>query len=205
MAIVGLKTSFVALVDPVTHKLISGTNGLSANGVLEIDKTFWGSTTANITNLEGSMTAVNGNNEVQDYIQNPSTPAVAWTINNLDIVTQNKLLGYELDGVGYSKADVKPHVMLVVVSETLDRANKIYYAFPEGVLNKTSQNIATDTDTAETRETDDLTFSAMNSDQIGGKNFKLYSSATTSFTEDAMFKELLDGYTSTASTSTTQG
>lgn len=45
----------------------------------------------------------------------------------------------------------------------------------------------------------------MNSDQIGGKNFKLYSSATSSFSEDAMFKELLDGYTVASSTGTTQG
>lgn len=206
MAIVGLKTSFIALIDPDTHKLISGTTGLSTNGVLEIGKKFWGSTTANITNLEGSMAAVNGNNEVQDYYQNPSSPQVAWTINNLDFDTQNKILGYEKNGVGYTKSNVKPHVMLVVVSETLDRSNRIYYAFAEGTLSKASQNIGTDTDTAQTREADETTFNAIDSDRIGGKPFKLYSSGEESFTEDAMFAELLDGYTaSNTDTGATNG
>ncbi|MFT9411833.1 phage tail protein [Liquorilactobacillus hordei] len=196
MAIVGLKTTYVFLVDPDTHKLISGTDkGLSESGVLQIGKKFWGSSQANITNLEGSMQPVNGDNEVQEYYQNPSSPSVAWTVNNLDLDTQNKLLGYVKDGLGYVKADVKPHLGLVVVSETLDRANRIYYAFPEGVLSRTSQNIGTDTDTAQTREADQTTYNAMDSDLIGGKNFKLYSSAVNSFTEDAMFAEIADGYT----------
>ena len=65
MAIVGLKMVTVALVDD-NQKLIKGAEGLSETGLVEIDDSMFGTKTANITNLEGSVTKVPGNNKVQD-------------------------------------------------------------------------------------------------------------------------------------------
>ena len=73
MAIVGLKMVTLALVDD-NQKLIKGADGLSESGIIEIDDKMWGSKTANITNLEGSVTKVPGNNKVQDVYTAPGAP-----------------------------------------------------------------------------------------------------------------------------------
>ena len=64
MAIVGLKLVKVALVDAVTQKLLKGEEGLSETGIMVIDESMLGTKTANITNIEGSITKIPGNNTV---------------------------------------------------------------------------------------------------------------------------------------------
>ena len=54
MAIVGLKMVTFALVDPVTQQLLKGDDGLSADGLYQVDTKDMGSKTANITGLVGS-------------------------------------------------------------------------------------------------------------------------------------------------------
>ena len=48
MAIVGLKLVKLALVDPKTQQIIKGVEGLSTDGVIEIDSKMLGTRTANI-------------------------------------------------------------------------------------------------------------------------------------------------------------
>ena len=69
MSIVGLKMVRLALVDPKTQKLLKGADGLSTEGVIEVDSKMLGTRTANISNLEGQATKIPGNNSVQDVIQ----------------------------------------------------------------------------------------------------------------------------------------
>ena len=159
MAIVGLKMVRLALVDPKTQKLIKGNDGLSAEGVIEIDSKMLGTRTANISNLEGQATKVPGNNSVQDVMIAPGSPTVAFDFNNLDFDIKQKLLGFKPDGKGgYAKDDDKPHVAVLIESETLDRKNSVFFGFANGIMQESTQNIGTDTDTTQTRQNDNMTF-----------------------------------------------
>lgn len=199
MALVGLKKVTIFLVDPTTHKLVTGENGLSTNGILDIGSESLGSTQANITGLEGNIEKVSGNNVVQDVYVDPASPAVAWTVNNLDIAIRNKILGYIKSGAGWKKSAVKPHLGLIVNSEDWNRTKDIFYAFPEGVLQMTGQNVATDTDSKTTREPDAMNFTALHSHTINDDH-AIYLSSDEGFTVDAMLKEVADGYTSASNT-----
>ena len=120
MAIVGLKMVRLALVDPKTQKLIKGNEGLSAEGVIEVDSTMLGTRTANISNLEGQATKIPGNNSVQDVMIAPGSPTVAFDFNNLDFEIKQKMLGFKPDGKGgYVMDGEKPHTAVLIESETL--------------------------------------------------------------------------------------
>lgn len=204
MAFIGLYTSYMALVDPDTQEILTGTDGLSTSGVIEIDKTYFGTSEASISNLAGKVNAITGNNQIQGEYQDPAQPEVAYTVNNLDFEIKQKILGYKNTGLGWVQGDSLPHVGLVVVSQTLDRANKIYYAFPNGVMTLTKLDLKSDTESKANFVQDALTFDAQSADSIGGKTHKTYIDSATSFGTDAMFKELWTNYTA-ATTTTTSG
>lgn len=158
MAIVGLKMVRLALVDPKTQKLIKGNDGLSTDGVIEVDSKMLGTRTANISNLEGQATKVPGNNQTQDVMVAPGSPTVAFDFNNLDFDLKQKLLGFRPDGKGgYTMGGEKPHVAVLIESETLDRKHSVFFGFANGIMQETTQNVATDTDTAQTRQNDNMT------------------------------------------------
>ena len=91
MAIVGLKMVTLALVDPKTQQIIKDAQGLSANGILEVDSSMLGTKTANISNMEGQASKIPGNNVVQDVLIAPGSPTVALDFNNLDFEVKQKL------------------------------------------------------------------------------------------------------------------
>lgn len=195
MAIVGLKMVRLALVDPKTQKLIKDNGGLSAEGVIEIDSKMLGTRTANISNLEGQATKVPGNNSVQDVMIAPGSPTVAFDFNNLDFDIKQKLLGFKPDGKGgYAKDGDKPHVAVLVESETLDRKNSVFFGFANGIMQESTQNIGTDTDTAQTRQNDNMTFSALSAISFDGEPFKKYFSGSSTFDKTNMYKEVFGGY-----------
>lgn len=195
MAIVGLKMVRLALVDPKTQKLIKDNDGLSAEGVIEIDSKMLGTRTANISNLEGQATKVPGNNSVQDVMIAPGSPTVAFDFNNLDFDIKQKLLGFKPDGKGgYAKDGDKPHVAVLIESETLDRKNSVFFGFANGIMQESTQNIGTDTDTAQTRQNDNMTFSALSAISFDGEPFKKYFSGSSTFDKTNMYKEVFGGY-----------
>lgn len=199
MAIVGLKMVTLALVDPKTQQLIKGTNGLSESGIVEVGSEMLGTKTANISNLEGSATKVSGNNAVQDVLIGPGSPTVALDFNNLDFEVKQKVLGFVSDSKGgYTLSGDKPHVALLIETETLDRKNSIYFGFANGIMQETAQNVATDTDTAQTRQDDNMTYNALSAKVFNGEPFKKYFSGASGFDKANMFKEVFGGYTSTA-------
>ena len=100
MAIVGLKMVTLALVDAKTQNLITGAQGLSETGVIEVDSSMLGTKTANISNMEGQATKIPGNNAVQDVLIGPGSPTVALDFNNLDFEVKQKLLGFKSDSKG---------------------------------------------------------------------------------------------------------
>lgn len=202
MAIVGLKMVTLALVDAKTQQLIKGDQGLSTSGILEVDSSMLGTKTANISNLEGSATKISGNNSVQDVLIAPGSPTVALDFNNLDFVVKQKLLGFKSDNKGgYTLSGDKPHVAMLIETETLDRKNSIYFGFANGIMQENAQNIATDTDTAQTRNDDNMTYNALSAKAFGGEPLKKYYSGATGFEKTAMLKEVFSGYTPTTGSS----
>ena len=198
MAIVGLKMVTLALVDPKTQKIITAEQGLSTNGILEVDSSMLGTKTANISNMEGQATKISGNNAVQDVLIAPGSPTVALDFNNLDFEIKQKLLGFKSDGKGgYVMQGDKPHVAMLIESETLDRAKSVYFGFANGIMQENAQNIATDTDTAQTRNDDNMTYNALAAKNFNGEPLKKYYSGASGFEKTNMLKEVFGGYTGT--------
>lgn len=198
MAIVGLKMVTLALVDPKTQQLIKSDQGLSTTGIVEIDSSMLGTKTANISNLEGSATKISGNNAVQDVLIAPGSPTVALDFNNLDFEIKQKVLGFVSDQKGgYTMSGDKPHVAMLIETETLDRKNSIYFGFANGIMQENAQNVATDTDTAQTRNDDNMTYNALSAKAFGGEPIKKYYSGASGFDKTNMLKEVFGGYTAT--------
>lgn len=198
MAIVGLKMVTLALVDPKTQQLIKSDQGLSTTGIVEIDSSMLGTKTANISNLEGSATKISGNNAVQDVLIAPGSPTVALDFNNLDFEIKQKVLGFVSDQKGgYTMSGDKPHVAMLIESETLDRKHSIYFGFANGIMQENAQNVATDTDTAQTRNDDNMTYNALSAKAFGGEPIKKYYSGASGFDKTNMLKEVFGGYTAT--------
>ena len=198
MAIVGLKMVTVALVDD-NQKIIKGSEGLSETGLVEIDDSMFGTKTANITNLEGSVTKVSGNNKVQDVYTAPGAPQIAFDFNNLAFELKQKLKGYKADGKGgFVYQGHKPHVAVLIESQTLDRKNSVYFGFGDGVFQETTQNVGTDTDTAQTRSDDNMTYNALTTTAFGDETHKIYYSGDSKFDKANMLKEVFGGYTAAA-------
>ena len=198
MAIVGLKMVTLALVDAKTQQIIKAEQGLSTDGILKVDSSMLGTKTANISNMEGQATKISGNNAVQDVLIAPGSPTVALDFNNLDFEVKQKLLGFKSDGKGgYVMQGDKPHVALLIETETLDRKNSIYFGFANGIMQENAQNIATDTDTAQTRNDDNMTYNALSAKAFDGEPLKKYYSGASGFQEADMLKEVFGGYTAT--------
>ena len=198
MAIVGLKMVTLALVDPKTQQILKSDQGLSTNGILEVDSSMLGTKTANISNMEGQATKISGNNAVQDVLIAPGSPTVALDFNNLDFEVKQKLLGFKSDTKGgYVMQVDKPHVAMLIETETLDRKKSIYFGFANGIMQENAQNIATDTDTAQTRNDDNMTYNALSAKAFGGEPLKKYYSGADGFQEADMLKEVFGGYTGT--------
>lgn len=199
MAIVGLKMVTLALVDAKTQNLIKGEQGLSTDGILKVDSSMLGTKTANISNLEGSATKISGNNSVQDVLIAPGSPTVALDFNNLDFEVKQKVLGFVSDTKGgYTLKGDKPHVAMLIETETLDRKKSIYFGFANGIMQENAQNVATDTDTAQTRNDDNMTYNALSAKAFGGEPIKKYYSGASGFEKTTMLKEVFGGYTAGA-------
>ena len=199
MAIVGLKMVTLALVDPKTQDLLKGEQGLSTDGILKVDSSMLGTKTANISNMEGQASKIPGNNAVQDVLIAPGSPTVALDFNNLDFDIKQKLLGFKSDTKGgYVMQGDKPHVALLIETETLDRKNSIYFGFANGIMQENAQNIATDTDTAQTRNDDNMTYNALSAKAFKGEPLKKYYSGASGFEKNTMLKEVFGGYTAGA-------
>ena len=198
MAIVGLKMVTLALVDPKTQQIIKDDQGLSKTGIVEVGAEMLGTKTANISNMEGQATKISGNNAVQDVLIAPGSPTVALDFNNLDFEIKQKLLGFKSDSKGgYVMQGDKPHVALLIETETLDRKNSIYFGFANGIMQENAQNIATDTDTAQTRNDDNMTYNALAAKNFNGEPLKKYYSGASGFEKTNMLKEVFGGYTGT--------
>ena len=195
MDVVGLQTTYVGIKDEDGNVIVGvDKGGVSETGVYEIDtskkKGNLGATTANITGLSGTLTKVYGNDALVDVSNPPSAPSVALTYNQVNVAVKQALLGRKLVNGGYVDTDDTIESALIVKSHDEIENKAIYFAFPRGVFNETQQNVQSNTDTAQTRETEQMTFTALASPALGNKTFKIYYEGAQNFSLKKMFDEV---------------
>lgn len=195
MAVVGLQTTYVGIKDEDGNVIVGvDKGGVSETGVYEIDtskkKGNLGATTANITGLSGTLTKVYGNDALVDVSNPPSAPSVALTYNQINVAVKQALLGRKLSNGGYVDTDDTVESALIVESHDEIENKAIYFAFPRGVFNETQQNVQSNTDTAQTRETEQMTFTALASPALGNKTYKIYYEGAKDFSMKKMFDEV---------------
>lgn len=207
MATVGLKMVTFGLLDSKTKKLIKGENGLSESGILEIGDEFLGTKTANITGLEGSIVKIAGNNKVQQSYSNPAATQIALAINNFNEIIKAKLLGEVSDGKGgYVVSGEKPIVVLLLESPTIDYSNSVYFGFGDGMVQETTRNNESNTDTTQNRAIDNLTYAANGCDRFKNKEndvaptYKKFITYDSKFDKNAMMELVFPGYTAGGAT-----
>lgn len=205
MALIGLKMLYTGKKNDDGTTVVDADKGLSTTGVFAIDtdksKGNLGTKTANITGLSGTPTKIDGNNATVDVSNPPASPSVAIDSNLINYVAKEKMLGRVTDGKGgYVDGDVLPECGLIIESQRPITLESVFYCFGRGTFNETGQNVQTNTSTAETREDDNLTFTALDynkfvDDKGNTKPFKVFYSGAAGFDKKAMFDEVFPGQT----------
>ncbi|WP_203628321.1 phage tail protein [Lacticaseibacillus mingshuiensis] len=203
MAIVGLKLVTFALIDPITQQILKGEDGLSEDGLYQVDTKDMGSKTANITGLVGSSTKRYGNNVAQQVTYGAPAPSIAYDSLNLDFDIKQKIKGFVPDGKGGWTPSDPAHVAMLIETQSL-AGNSIYFGFGNCTAVESEANIQTNDDNNQIVD-DALTISALDTIAFGHKPFKLYNAADTGFDEPTMLKEVFGGYVAPAGTGTGTG
>lgn len=211
MANIGLKRLYVWLVGNNGKVIADATKGLSTDGIYVIDTNSndgnLGTKTANITGLSGTPTKITGNNVVVAVTNPPSAPSVAIDANAINFAIKQKILGRvetSVKGV-YTDGVILPDAGLIIESTSPTTGQSVFYCFGRGKFTEASQNVQTNTDTAETREDDNLTFTALGTPQFPNESAVAFADASQSgFTKQGLFDLVAPGQTLvTASTDKT--
>lgn len=204
MLLHGIKKAWVALKSQDGKNLLTGDDGLSQNGIYELDHNVLGVASAEIKGLDGSkLEKVAGNNIVQFSYADPLNPQVTISINSLPLEILAKLVGMEKQGTGWQMADAKPIGSFIVQAPSMTTNDSVYFAFPSGNFLMGDKKLDADTDSKKTPVTDQMTFAAIDDPNINDL-YRMYSTQDADWkSEDDMFKELFPNYTasSTAPTS----
>lgn len=200
MANIGLKMLYVGIKNLDGTACVDAVKGVSSTGVYAIDTNKshmnLGAQTANISNLSGTATKINGNNEVVDLSNPPSNPTVAITANLINPEVKEKLLGrVKLDSGIWVDGDAPVYSGLIIETQSPITLESVYYCFGMGEFTETTQNVQTNTDTAETRESDTLTYTSMNYAKFNGKNFAYARENGESFDKQKLFDTVFPGQT----------
>ena len=206
MASLGLQMVYFALRDLSTGKIKVGPDGLSDSGVFAIDtdksKGNLGTKQANITNLSGSNTKINGNDRVVDVSKGQAAPSIAIDSNAINHEVKEKILGHKKVNGYWVPTDENVEVACVVVTrEPVDR-KELYMGFGRGICTESSMDVQTNTDTAETRSDDQITFEALSYDGFEGKPYVRAYASDTDFDKKKFFDAVMPGQTLFATSST---
>ena len=199
MANIGLKMLYVAVKNEDGTTVVDATKGVSETGVYAIDTNKshmnLGAKTANISNLSGTPTKITGNNEVVDVTNPPASPTVAITANLINPEVKQKLLGRaQLSNSGlYVDQDKPTYAGLIIETQSPITYESVYYCFGMGVFTEATQNVQTNTDTAETREDDTLTFTSLGYDKFNGKNYAVTRAGAANFSKQKVFDAVFPG------------
>lgn len=202
MATVGVNNLKVALVDAKTQQLVSGAEGLSVSGILEIGDESLGINQADISGLNPSQSKVYGSNKLQNVTVGKAEPTLKVTINDLEASVKEKILGHESDGKGgyVPSSDPKYHVAVLASADTFDKSGKVYWGFGNAVASISDEKLETN-DNQEKRNADEVTFTALACRAFKDQAYKKYVSTDSKFDEANMLKEVFGGYTASEVTS----
>ena len=200
MLYVGIKNEDGTVVTDATKGV--STSGVYAIGTNKEDMNL-GAQTANISALSGNPVKISGNNEVVDVTNPPSSPSVAITANLINPEVKQKILGRtQLDSGIWVDQDKPVYAGLIIETQSPITLEPVYYSFGMGIFTETTQNVQTNTDTAETRESDTLTFTSMNYDKFNGKNFAFARTNGENFDIKKLFDTVFPGQTLVTATGT---
>lgn len=199
MASLGLQMVYFALRDLSTGKIKVGPDGLSDSGVFAIDtdksKGNLGTKQANITNLSGSNTKINGNDRVVDVSKGQAAPSIAIDSNAINHEVKEKILGHKKVNGYWVPTDENVEVACVVVTRDPVDRKELYMGFGRGICTESSMDVQTNTDTAETRSDDQITFEALSYDGFEGKPFVRAYASDTDFDLSKFFSAVMPGQT----------
>lgn len=198
MASIGLKMVYVGIKNADGSTIIDAEKGVSENGVYPIDTNKdhqnLGTKTANITALSGNPVKITGNNEVVDVTNPPSSPQVAFDMNAINPQVREKILGRVSNGFGgFVDGDKPVDCGVIIESQQPVTMKSVFFCFGRGNFNETTHNIGTDTDTAETRDDDTLTFTSLGYDGFGGKPFMIFYESDPTFDKQKMMDLVFPG------------
>ena len=205
MANIGLKRIYFWLVGPDGQVIKDADKGLSTDGVYVVDTNpgngNLGTRTANITGLSGTPAKIPGNDTIVDVSNPPSAPSVAIDANAINFAVKQKLLGRVETKVkgAYTDGTTLPDAGLIIESTSPTSGKSIFYGFGRGKVTESSQNIQTNT--AETREDDNLTFTALGFSGFPGEAaLAVADSSVSDFAKSAYFDMCAPGQTLVTST-----
>lgn len=204
MATLGINNVQVAIIDPITYKIVTGVNGIYGDasdtiGIYSIDvPTSKGVASLALSGLAGAFTQIFGSNQLVWQSQGTAAPQAALTVNEIPLAVKARMLGQTYDGKGgYSLAGKNKNHLAVLAKTTkaFESDEDVYYGFysvqaSEAAVNMTSNNAT------EQRSTDALTLAAS---ERGNDGFgKLYDGADPKFTVANMMADMFTGYQATA-------
>lgn len=212
MAVVGLKMIYVGLKDSAGQAITGAEKGLNDSGVYEIDvdksKGNLGSKTANISSLSGTIAKISGNDQVVDMDKGDAAPSVAIDSNAINGPVKQKLLGRVKSATGaWIDGDGIQEAAMIVETHDVVTNKSVFFAFGRGSFSESTQSVGTNTDTAKTREDDNLTFTALGYKNWDGKPFATYYEGDEGFDRQKMFDDVFPGssYKANGDASKTQG
>lgn len=198
MATVGLDMVYVGLKNPDGTVITGVENGLSASGVFPIDTNKkngnLGTKSANITGLAGTINKISGNNQTVDVTSPIASPSVAIDANRINNKQKNMLLSREqMDNGGWVEKDEQTEVGMIVQTRSPITMKSMYVAFGRGFMSESGINIQTNTDTAQTREDDNLTYTALSYSRFNGKTYAVFDEEDESFDIQKVFDAVFPG------------
>lgn len=143
---------------------------LYVNGKTHIlGHSYLGTATADIKNLQGNNTAINGSNEVQDYYQEPAKPSITLKPNSIPQSLLDEMTGAQSGEAGWSTpGDRLPKVGLAVVSPRYGVNKDKVFVFPNCRVSYQSVSLSTNTDSKKNMVAPQLTFNVAYDEQLGG-------------------------------------
>ncbi|ADG39895.1 small major structural protein [Leuconostoc kimchii IMSNU 11154] len=202
MATQGIVTSYFGLIDDKTGQLIKGDDGLSATGIYEVDghpeATAEGATQIQINSMDTAPTLQYANDKAKRSTHPRSYPTAEFTLLDIGFEAKQKLLGKVTNGKGRFVNGIEDaHVAAIAVTRTLDKRNKIYYAFANGIITEGNKTMGTN-NAAETDSNDTMTLTTQDpivDAQFDGEPYAVYTDLISAFKLDDLFVETFPGYT----------
>ena len=202
MQLKGLKDFILGLFNQ-DGKLITGPQGLSANGIFVVDlASSKGAIEANITGINANVEQIYGSNELAEQMVGAIRPKIELAANDIPHDVYDKCAGLTDSSDGGFEAHSGQIITGAAIIHSTNMAESIdcYLAFPMGIFVPGSMNLKTDTQNGVLIH-DSLTLNceARSSDGLVYKKF--YSDAKN-FDKEKMLADIFPGYSvSSSSTS----